>query len=423
MKRTFCLFLACISLCGMPVQAEIKRDTTNVDIREYKEETGYFQKANRDLNDPRFMFHDTKYNIDFGIGGTIEAAAFYGFNGAIPGDVFTPADISVPTDRSNLFGMKVSGSELHTKARKKWKNHSLVGFLKIGFDANNKAELKQAYVSFDGFSVGKIPTFFIDLEFGVMSRLAVSTQADVAQPLFGYTYRHKKGWEVAAALELASLKMDKYSIENVGSSYQAMPDFTAHVKYRWDKGHVQLGGVVRRMTYWAKDDKTLYDAAGKNKSVMGYGACLSGNYKPVKDLTLSAIFTGGRGIAKYMDYCASLPLDLGLSSEMDGTYKVMKSIPLSSAAFSAQYEWNKKFSAAAQVGYARCFQKDGITHSDPFKSCIFTSLNFFYYIKDWAFIGAEYLFGQRNDYGEISEAKPELKGRANRIILVGAFMF
>ena len=428
MKKSFFLILACV--CVLTAQARVKRDTTSVDIREYTNEPGYFQKANRDLNDPRFMFHDDKTNFDFGVGGTVEAACYYGFNGALPSSAFTPDVIAVPTDRSNMFGTKIGGSELHAKARVYWKNHKVTGYIKFGGDSNNKIELKEAYISFDGFSIGKIPSFFTDLEFGVMGRMTVSTQSDVSQPLVGYTYRHKKGWEVAVAIERANLRMEDYSIDNVNWSYQTMPDITAHVKYRWDKGHVQLGGVLRRMTYcaydsiWAKSlDRPILASDGKNMHVWGYGVSLSGNYKPTKGLTLSAIVNGGKGIAKYTDYCSDLNLDLGYSNKEDGNYQVMEALPLASAAFSAQYEWQKKFSTAVQFGYARCFQKETTPYVDAFKSCTFASANVFYYIKDWAFIGLEYLYGKRTEYADPKVPKPRHYGHSNRVVLVGAFMF
>lgn len=66
LAATFVLLSAGTAKASTNVTA-VKDSTINRSIREYVEEVGFYQKANRDLGDPRFMFSDSKGNVDFGI--------------------------------------------------------------------------------------------------------------------------------------------------------------------------------------------------------------------------------------------------------------------------------------------------------------------------------------------------------------------
>lgn len=396
--------------------------TGRTNIREYIEEIGFYQKANRDLGDPRFMFSDEKGNIDFGVGGTCKVTTFYGFGGESTEMSFRPSAISVPTDPSPRYSMSMDGTEVHFKARTSIRGHKLGAFIKISSNHVKEISLNKAYISYDNFSIGLIPSFFMDLEVGVMTTgLGFNSQVDITHPLIGYTFRPSANWSIATAIEWPELDLSHYE-PNVGlaSTYQPVPDFAAHVKYRGDKGHVQLGAVARYLTYWSYLYPVTYDSDGLNGHDFGFGLSLSGNYKPTQKLKLSWELTAGRGYAHYLNNLSDLHLDLGIDAVFGSKYPTMSTIPATSDQIAAQYDFSKSFSSSLIVSYSHCGRKERVTRYDNFCESYSAIANFFWNINEFSYLGFEYLFGTRKIYA-VNDA-PDF-GRAHRLALVMAYCF
>ena len=409
------LFLSALTLHAM----EPVRDT--IDHRKFSDELGFFQKAERELNDPRFMFHEDDFGMDLGIGGTVGVMGSYTYEGAVLSSYFAPANIDVPSDFSNSFLAKLSGCELHAKARMSIKNHKIVAFLKVSGDAT-KIAVEQAYISLDGFSAGLIPTFFSDLEAGVHMEGCCAPQADLRHPLFGYTLK-KNGWEFAVSAEEASVNVDSYEFVGTGSNYQPVPDIALHVKTHWNWGHVQLGAIFRDLTYWARPDGTVISSEGKNGHCFGWGLALSGNIKPSEKLKFSYVFEGGSGISKYMHIFSPLDLEMGLCKYQEDGYSVLKPIPLFSGALMAQYSWNKYLTSSAVLQYAKRFELDGVSADDSVSHLILGAVNLFWNIGDFADLGIEYMYGRRNEYPDSSLSPWQPYGNAHNLSVVMKYMF
>lgn len=421
MKKSFILVPA-ILLLSLSFQAKAEfRDTVKTNIRDFTDELGYYQIANRDLNDPRFMFRDDKNNIELGIGGTIEVAGLYTFVGTLPDKSFNPVEIWVPTDHANSFDYKVHGSEFHIKAKTNIKGHKIIAYFKVGGNSNYSVSIKQAYISFDGFSIGKIPSFFIDREYGVMQRLVPSPQ-DRTQPLVGYTYKWKN-WEAAGAVELADINLDSYGVENILTDNQPMPDFTLHLKRKFEKGHVQLGFLARDLTYWTRSDLVL-GGSGISGHEFGFGLSLSGNYKPAERLKLSGAIVGGKGCAGYIEFFNSSKLDLGKSSiPLDNCYQRMTAVPLFMTAAAAQYNWAPNLTSALCFEYGYIAQPDTVQNIDQTRSSWLIEANFYWNVNDYAYMGFEYYFGHSRSYNEYQALTHDPIGISSRIAAVIAYMF
>ena len=413
--------LALTILSPVTLKAEL-RDTLNTGIREYLDELGYFQKANRDLGDPRFMFSDSKGLINFGIGGTAKVSAYMGFGGTINDDHFLPSLITIPTDASTpTYGTYVGNTELHFKARSSWKGHKMISYVKLKSNGSKSINLNQAYISFDGFSLGLIPSFFMDLEVGVMgSDLALCNQLDIGHTLFGYTFRFGKGWEAAAALEAAEFDIPDDRELGLGDNYQPVPDIVAHCKYRWDKGHVQLGAIFRTLTYWAFDKPDALQNEGLNVSIPGYGFSLSGNIRPNSRLKLSYEFVGGKGIEHYLGNLSGMNLDVTLLSDKKDGYSVLAAVPVVSGLVAAQYNWTEKMSSSIILGGSKIFQQNGAVNYNNYDGSLQVSANFFWYLNDWLYSGIEFNYGRKWIYADESGYD---HGRAFRLSYTMAYCF
>lgn len=398
-------------------------DTTSRGIRDYREEQGFYHKANRELSDPRFMWSDQDRKIDFGIGCTANILTFYGFGGQTDGSNFAPGSIFVPTTDDRMYDMSIGGTEAHFKARTYLSNgHKMGAYIKFSAGRDLSVSLSQAYISYDDFSIGLIPTFFMDLEVGVLTTgLGFSTQVDLSHPLIGYTFHPGKRLSIAAALEWPELDLDHYApTTGLGTTYQSIPDIAAHVKYRGDKGHVQFGAVARWLNYWAFDYPAVSMASGVNRSEPGFGLSLSGNYKPFEKLKLSWELTTGAGYAGYLCNLSSLHLDMGRKTMDDGGYARMATIPVTSDQIAAQYDFSDKFSSSLVAGYAWCGQRDDMKNFDNTHGCFSLIGNFFWHINDYSYFGAEYLYGYRTVYAPEGAAS---FGQAHRLAVVMAYFF
>jgi len=422
LKKFLSLSAVLCVCCVLNAQTIIeKTDTSSVKIRDYLNELGYFQKANVDASDPRFMFHDQKSGFDLGVGGEIEVASFVGPDGGLPSAKFNPRQIAVPTEHQFYYGAKISGSSINVKARSHIGKHKLIAYVKLCGSENNMVKMDRAYASFDGFSIGLIPSFFEDLEAGVKKKLSVGQQSGVAHTLVGYTHRFfNQSFEVAGAFEIAGVDLSGYGFQSYLTNYQPTPDVTAHLKYRFDRGHIQLGGVFRWMSYWVTDNPEDVNLGGWAGKTTGYGLALSGNFKPTNNFKIVYYVNGGKGIARYMDYLDGLNIDLAITDVKHDKYNTMDSCPVGSASLALQYDFSK-FNVSAIGGYARLFRNPEYTYSNSFEQLAFASANFFWNISDFAMIGGVYCFGYRKDY--VLNPTTSLYGTAQRISVLLSYVF
>ena len=425
------LALSLAFLTASPAEGKLRDTTTRskTDIRLYQDELGFFQKANRDLGDPRFMFSDDGGKYEFGIGGKLSVSGLSGFNGEMDSfDVkFLPSGISVPTDYVKSFASRVSCT-LNFKARAKIGKYKVLTFLQIKGNSTKDIAINQAYISLGGFSLGMIPSFFMDLEAGAMStELAPNNPTDINHTLLGYTHRFKDRLTVGLALENSSLNLDHYSSEAlVKTDFQPMPDIAGHIKYKWGNGHVQLGLLYRNLAYWAVESTTQYSYEGWTGHTQGYGISLSSNIKPLKDLKISGQFVYGRGIAEYMPNLSGLNINVGIADKKHDIYNTMGTIPVCEGMLAAQYNWLDNWSASVIGGLSHRFDAEGVESYSTFRTSHYIIGNVFYYIKDIAYAGLEYIYGENHvDICKTDIVQPVdfEKGHANRIILNVVFMF
>ena len=424
MKKFYLSFLLLLAFMHVLNAKVAVKDSLTQNLAEYREEIGFFQKANRDLGDPRFMFYDEKERISFGIGGTAKVNAFFGFHGLIAGKSFKPGLIEVPFDGTPSFGMKIGSSELHAKARYSWgKGKSIIGYVKFDGDDNDMVKISQAYISLGGLSIGKIPSFFMDLELGVMtSGIGIDGQVDATHTLVGYRHKFGEHWYASWAFEQAGINLDHFSAKScVRTNLQVMPDFTSNLKYRWKNGHVQLALVVRNMSYWAVPEVVEHSSDGLNRYCLGIGGSFSGNLRPSPKLKLSWQVAGGRGIASYMNDFQGSKLDLALGPKDSEGLGTMASIPVLGAMAAMQYNWTDAISSSLVLAHTNCFKVNGYENFVNLRSTDSAIVNLFWYFNQYSYLGLEYLFGFKRAYADGSSLN--LSSPANSLSCVIAYMF
>lgn len=421
----FALAMTLLSLPSFAAEETVK----NGSAQDYKEEIGYFQIANRDLGDPRFMLHDDKGNVDFGIGGSVTVRANSIFGGTMSGTSFSPAKVDVPTDYvTPSLGADISDTYIYMKSRLSMGKHKLIAIVRLGITGENSLVCSQAYLSFDGFSLGRIPSFFMDLESGIKtSGFAQDNMVNVTKILFGYKHKFGENLIAGASLERADLNLDHYGDPHtedspgVYTNYQGLPDLVLFGKYRFKHGYIQAAALMRKMSYWSFFPPVHFSSDGINSSVFGYGVSLSGNYVPSQLFKLSAQGIYGRGISSYLYDFDKQKMDLGISGKDSRGYTTMAPLPLVAARVSAQFNWNDKFTSGIVFWGRRMLNISKIDCFTDYKSSMAFITNFFWNINEYAYAGIEYGFA----YKTVQQYVPGLKdwGMANTLTLSMSYLF
>ena len=392
----------------------------------YNPEQGFFLKAFTDKGDPHFMITDNKGNFKFGIGGNVHFTFFYDVYGSVDDKAFTTASIPVPTDKNNQIGFSMGGSKLNFKAVGKIGKRNMVGFIEFGAGTSGNAiNLRHAYFSYGGLTVGQTWSLFMDLGAGAQTvdLEGPNTQIASRHPLIAYTLQPNKSWQIAFSAEMPSLSyvFDKalgatavYSIEE---EYQTLPDFVIHGKYKGDIGHVQVGAILRNLTY---DNNNTATGDRNKERRTGWGVSASGSVLIAKKCIFSGQYFIGKGIASYVNDLAAANVDLVEMTNRNTGDAEMKSAPMTGFYVSLQALWSARLSSSFIYGYTHLFQDDDYIYgkSDRFLNAThYAAVNLFWEIHPDLTIGAEYLFGMKDlrYYGSAQVDKSSLQGVANRL--------
>lgn len=421
-------------------------DSVYSEMDKYHPELGYFQKAYSDIGDPRFMYTDHEGKLAIGIGGTINGQAFYDFEGTTNNDnpKFSTVKIPIPSDPADKFGMAVSSTELHVKARSKLGNkHQLIAYIGVTTNDENTIKLGKAYVSFDGLTIGRTYSFFMDLAANAktVDLYGPSTQINVTQPLVGYTKPVGKHWIFAASAEKPQVSTASYPGWGLLPENQRFPDVAAKAVYRWNSGHIQVAGILRNMEYWQTGSRSATPSMddGEDKNATGWGVALSGHFAPTRKSHIEFQSYYGKGISRYVKDLKELNIELVPSDYQPGVgmFFGMKAVPVWGGYLSGGYKWNKRLSSNFVFGYMRAEHPDDMYFyysyagqqaiSHDFRSSAYGAINCFWAIDPYCSVGFEYVNGYRKiypAYKQYGEAEKEAHyGEANRLNIAFIYQF
>lgn len=414
--------LIAAALMLFPAVLNAQRIVTNDQADDhYSDEVGFFQKAYRDKSDPRFMFRDGKF--EFGVGGRVQTSLFYDFAGAVDDQGFKTYMISVPTDDTPNYGMAINGSNIYFKARAQLGKHKLLAYTKIGINSSEMAKFSQAYISFDGFTMGKTYTFFSDLEAGPRSidDAGVNAEIDKTHPLIGYTWRINKRMMLGAAIEKAEFNLDPYAEYGIDSDYQSLPDIAMRFKYKADKWHVQVAGLIRNLAYWVYTPPKVLDIDGETRHVFAWGAALSGNWTPVQRFRFSAQTFVGSGVSSYIRDFSDAAMSVEMFEKLSGGYHLLNTRFAAGGFVSGQVRWNESLTSNFTGGYAWVDRGNDTYCGNNLRNTLYASANFMYDISNYCYMGLEYIHGRSENYKE--EGASDFVGRANRLLFVFSYSF
>ena len=380
------LIMAC-SILTLKVNAQ-----DSLLIRKMYESNGqHFQ----DPRAPRFLFIDREGKVALGIGGYVKGTMSVDMDGISDNLDFVTADIPAPpqTDMRNQFQMDASTSRIFLKMVG---SNTSVGdftvYLESDFRGKNGHQydlrLRQAFIQFGGWKIGKARTTFADaaacpptIDFEGPSG-SVSTKNTMIQ----FSHQFGKHWSTAMAIETpsASYTTDKNLSESIK---QRIPDIPTYVQYAWDggKSHIRLSNLFRFLSYRNLEQ-------GDNKFAFGWASQLSGmiTFSPHWKFYYQAAY--GKGYADYLNDLGGSGFDL-IPDGDSGKLKAPASIGLVGG---IQYNFNPKFFVSASYSQCRLYDQSAMA-KDTYKYGQYVAANAFYVPFSNCMVGLEYLYGNRHN--------------------------
>jgi hypothetical protein len=204
------------------------------------------------------------------------------------------------------------------------------------------------------------------------------------QPELRYTIPIKKN-AMYAALAIEQPKSDLSNLPAGADGRNTMPDFTGHWRWEGKPGHVQIGGVLRSLSF----DSNV----GPDDHELGWGVNLSGGLKTFGADNLIASFSYGDGIGRYIQ---DLPSGSAGVVDAEGNLHTLSAW---GAMIGYRHQWSEKWRSTVSYSFV---QLDNRSEQGDFA---YDQTHYAQGNLVWAptknfYVGLEYLYGfkeARND--------------------------
>lgn len=361
---------------------------------------------------PRFLFFDRKGKVALGIGGYVKGVGMYDIDGAIDGTGFATYDIPVPFDpaQRQRFGADASQSTIFLKmVTHNDKVGKIIVYLQTGFNSASKGytmKLKQAYVSVGHVTAGLARSSFCDGEAQAptIDSEGPSGEVTAKNMLFQYKTKNFNGFSGAISIENPSATYSTVAGQSEAIA-QRVPDIPLYIQYAWKSdSHVRLSLIHRSLSY--RDLVTE-----KNHLKSGWGVHLSSVGDIYGGLGYFGHIAYGEGIARYINDLSGNGFDL-VPSATAGKLKAPGSLAWTAG---VTYNFTKNFFMTVSGSMARVYDC-GTLGGDTYRYGRYATINGFYNLSSDFQVGAEVVFGRRNNYDGTS-------GHANRCEVMMQYSF
>ena len=181
---------------------------------------------------------------------------------------------------------------------------------------------------------------------------------------------------------------------------EELPDLTAQFRYGGDWGHLQLGGILRKVGY----ELRLEDGdEWTDGSETGWGLNLGTVFNVLSQDKVLLQVVYGEGIASYMNDGG---MDLAPNVTFDGggliTDVAAEAVPLTGVLAYYDHYWNDRWSSSIGYSYTEV-DNTNFQGESTFNKGEYASTNLLYYPADNLMFGAEVLWGKKTTNGGDSD--------------------
>lgn len=333
------------------------------------------------------------------LGGYVKLDMIHDFDAIGSTDTFDPS--TIPTDGSE-------GENTRFHARQSRFRFGVERPTRLGpaqlvletdfFGSGSNLRLRHAYAEVGPLLAGQTWTTFMDensfpptVDFAEPRAFVL-----VRQGMIRWTWKPGERLLLAVALEEPDTEIEPAE-GAVGSSEDPYPDFTTRFRRTGDFGHIQVSGYAGlarfRFDSGADEDETIW------------GLALSGNVAAGSRDRIRFQVAHGDGLARYRG---------GLAVATDAVGR-LEAIPATSLMLSYQHYWSDQLSSSAVYSAAEGDNTFG-QGPDAIEAVEYAAVNLMWDFAEGFWVGAEWLYGTRDDNGGAS-------GDANRLHIGFKFNF
>ncbi|MBL8197850.1 MAG: porin [Chromatiales bacterium] len=275
----------------------------------------------------------------------------------------------------------------------------------VGSDAGETTiRLRHAYGEFGQFLAGQTNSLFMDGDIfpNTIDYWGPAGMVFLRNPQIRWT-PIKGDSTFAVAIENPGNDIDSGQYREVddfpgAQGDQELPDLTAHYRMKGDWGHVQVAGILRWIGTEVLGDTdpgpdedlgVLYD-----DDDTGWGINLTSAINVFERDAIRVGVVYGEGIASYMNDGG---MDAGPDRAPGDPDVQLEAVELTGVSAYYDHWWNDQWSSAAGYSFTKVDNTDGQT-PDTFKKGQYASANLLYYPVENVLVGAELLWGEREDF-------------------------
>lgn len=265
-----------------------------------------------------------------------------------------------------------------------------------GDEGQTTIRLRHAYGEWGQFLAGQTHSLFMDIDVfpNTIDYWGPSGMVFLRNPQIRWTPLRGAN-SFAIAIEKPGNDIDSGQFRQIDPELldvqadEELPDLTAQFRMNRDWGHVQVAGILRRV-----GAENIADPANVIEyDDTGWGLDLSSNLKVGERDVVRLSVVYGEGIASYMNDGG---VDLAPSSA-DPLTAEGEAVELLGLVAYYDHWWSEKYSSS--IGYSST-EVDNLPgqEGDAFKKGQYASGNLLYYPAENMMVGAELLWGEREDF-------------------------
>jgi len=278
-----------------------------------------------------------------------------------------------------------------------------------GVDAGQTTmRLRHFYGEWGALLVGQTHSLFMDIDVfpNTIDYWGPSGMVFYRNVQMRWTPYRNENSHFAIAIERPSNDIDAGNIRTIEGlegvdvrNDEELPDLTAQYRYGDDWGHVQVGGILRKVGYELRADPADRWTEG---SEMGWGINFGSVINLLEKDAIRLQVVYGEGIASYMndggmDLAPAANWNSGVVTDLEA-----EAVALTGALAYYDHWWSDRWSSS--IGYS-ITKVDNTNFQDPgaFSKIDYASGNLLYYPADNVMVGGELMWGERKNNNDNTE--------------------
>jgi hypothetical protein len=327
-------------------------------------------------------------------GGYVKLDAIYDFKPIGSYDSFITSEIPLGPPESN-YGRHANLHAKQSRINVDFRRDTPIGTARLfaegdfygdqsfGFESGSyQFRLRHAFGELANFGVGYTYSTFMDADAltDTLDFEGPGSAPFLFTPQLRYTYPVSENFKLSAAIEGSKSDITTPT----GIATERAPDVALRARYEGEKGHIQLSGILRRVSYT--------DGSGAGGNANGGGVQLAGIWKTFGDDYLAASGIYGKGIARYISDISGL----GLDAIVDPSGGLTALTAKGGYAGYTHY-WTPKLRTTAVAGVLNMDNKD-FQPGDAFRQSQYYSANMIWVPYGSLALGVEYMFGKLKSF-------------------------